>query len=327
MPASILTERYDEIDPSMPDPLRHRLSRMRLHHARAQPQPAAARARRSSASYASRDAAKAEAFRREFGGVGELRRLRGRDRRSAHRRGRRRRAAALSSRPDAAGARRRQARAGREAGVSAHGGLSRRSRPRATRPARVVLVGENDHYKPLAVTLRRLLARDAIGEMVFAHFTTIAQRLKSAGRLAQRRSDGRRRRVLRGRHPLAAPRRQPRPADRAGSIHGFRPAAARGGVAGDRRAKSMMVAFRYDNGAVGSLYYSREIPSLFKGLRLSKLFGRDGIITFESNGAVRRRRAARAFRGRSSRASATSAATRRCIAISPRRPRTAARPR
>jgi predicted dehydrogenase len=47
----------------------------------------------------------------------------------------------------------------------------------------------------------------------------------------------------------------------------------------------MMVAFEYDNGAVGSLYYSREIPSLFKGLRLSKLFGRDGIITFESNGA------------------------------------------
>ena len=31
-----------------------------------------------------------------------------------------------------------------------------------------------------------------------------------------------------------------------------------------------MVAFRYDNNAVGSLYYSREIPSLFKGLRLSK---------------------------------------------------------
>jgi predicted dehydrogenase len=47
----------------------------------------------------------------------------------------------------------------------------------------------------------------------------------------------------------------------------------------------MMVAFRYDNDAVGSLYYSREIPSLFRGLRLSKLFGREGVITFESNGA------------------------------------------
>ncbi len=65
----------------------------------------------------------------------------------------------------------------------------------------------------------------------------------------------------------------------------------------DTRAKSMMVAFRYDNGAVGSLYYSREIPSLFRGLRLSKLFGREGIITFESNGALRagpRQRASRA---------------------------------
>ena len=46
----------------------------------------------------------------------------------------------------------------------------------------------------------------------------------------------------------------------------------------------MLVAFRYDNHAVGALYYSREIPSLLRGLRLSKLFGREGIITFESNG-------------------------------------------
>lgn len=46
----------------------------------------------------------------------------------------------------------------------------------------------------------------------------------------------------------------------------------------------MMVAFRYDNDAVGSLYYSREIPSLLRGLRVSKLLGRDGIISFESNG-------------------------------------------
>ena len=66
-------------------------------------------------------------------------------------------------------------------------------------------------------------------------------------------------------------------------IHGHRPSVSREGP--DTRAKSMMVAFRYDNGAVGALYYSREVPSLFKGLRLSKLFGRDGIITFESNGA------------------------------------------
>jgi predicted dehydrogenase len=144
-----------------------------------------------------------------------------------------------------------------------------------------VMVGENDHYKPLAVTLRGLLASRAIGDLVFAHFTTIARRLKSA-------DDWRNDETMAGGdaffeegiHWLHV----------AGSlgpkivtIHGYRPAPASSGP--DRRVKSMMVAFRYDNAAVGSLYYSREIPSLLRGLRLSKLFGREGIITFESNGA------------------------------------------
>jgi predicted dehydrogenase len=68
------------------------------------------------------------------------------------------------------------------------------------------------------------------------------------------------------------------------SIHGYRPSPAVGRTAGDRRVKSMLAAFRYDNDAVGTLYYSREIPSLLQGLRVSKIFGRSGIITFESNG-------------------------------------------
>lgn len=148
------------------------------------------------------------------------------------------------------------------------------------RAGRVVLVGENDHYKPLAVSLRRLLAEGAIGEMVFAHFTTIAKRLKAA-------DDWRNDETMAGGdaffeegiHWLHL----------AGSLgpaittaHGYRPSLSREGP--DRRAKSMMVALRYDNQAVGALYYSREIPSFFKGLRLSKLFGREGVITFESNG-------------------------------------------
>ena len=150
------------------------------------------------------------------------------------------------------------------------------------RAKRVVLVGENDHYKPLAITLRKLLADDAIGEMVFGHFSTIVKRLKTAD--DWRNDEG----VAggdaffeEGIHWLHL----------AGSlgpqiteIAGYRPTPSREGP--DRRAKSMMVAFRYDNGAVGSLYYSREIPSLLKGLRLSKLIGRRGVITFESNGIV-----------------------------------------
>jgi predicted dehydrogenase len=148
------------------------------------------------------------------------------------------------------------------------------------RARKVVLVGENDHYKPLAVCLRRLLQRGAIGEMVFGHFTTLVKKFKSA-------EDWRNDETMAGGDAffeegihwlhLAASL-----GPRIVRIEGFRPAPAVGGA--DRRAKSMMVAFEYDNGAVGSLYYSREVPSLLQGLRLSKLYGRKGIITFESNG-------------------------------------------
>jgi predicted dehydrogenase len=148
------------------------------------------------------------------------------------------------------------------------------------RARRVVLVGENDHYKPLAVRLRRLLEENVIGDMVFAHFVTIAKRLKIAG-------DWRNDETLAGGDAFfeegihwlhLANSLGPKIA----RISGFRPAPSDEGP--DRRAKSMMVAFQYDNGAAGALYYSREIPSLLRGLRQSAIFGREGTIRFESNG-------------------------------------------
>ena len=148
------------------------------------------------------------------------------------------------------------------------------------RVERVVLVGENDHYKPLAVELRRLVAAGVLGEMVFAHFTTIARKLKAAD---DWRNDedmaGGDAFFEEGIHWLhLANSLGPRIVE----AHGYRPPVSTDGP--DRRAKSMMVSFTYDNGAVGSLFYSREIPSLFRGLRVSKLFGRKGVISFESNG-------------------------------------------
>src|SRR4029079_4628888 len=134
-------------------------------------------------------------------------------------------------------------------------------------------VGENDHYKPAAKALRKLIADRAIGDMVFAHFTTIARRFKDAG---DWRTDeafaGGDAFFEEGIHWLHF-------AGSLGpaitSVRGFRPDVSRKGP--DSRAKSMMVAFRYDNRAVGALYYSREVPSLLKGMRLSKIFGREGI--------------------------------------------------
>lgn len=151
------------------------------------------------------------------------------------------------------------------------------------RAGRVVLVGENDHYKPLAVRLRALLAAGVVGDMVFAHFTTIARRLKTADDWRNDESmAGGDAFFEEGIHWLhiagsLGPRIVP------ASVRGYRPPPSGDGP--DRRAKSMLVSFQYDNGAAGALYYSREIPSLFRGLRLSKIFGRQGIITFESNGA------------------------------------------
>jgi predicted dehydrogenase len=150
------------------------------------------------------------------------------------------------------------------------------------RAGRVVLVGENDHYKPLAVKLRQLLADGAIGDMVFGNFSSIARRFKTA-------DDWRNDETMAGGDAffeegihwlhLAASL-----GPRITRITGFRPAPSSEGP--DRRIKSMLVAFDYDNGAVGALYYSREIPSMLKGLRMSKLMGRKGVISFESNGVV-----------------------------------------
>jgi predicted dehydrogenase len=150
------------------------------------------------------------------------------------------------------------------------------------RARRVVLVGENDHYKPLAVLLRRLLADGAIGELVFGQFVTIARRLKAE-------DDWRNDETMAGGDAFfeegihwlhLAGSLGPRIT----AVTGYRPTPSREGP--DRRAKSMLVAFQYDNGAAGSLAYSREIPSLLRGLRASKLMGRQGVITFESNGSL-----------------------------------------
>jgi UDP-N-acetylglucosamine 3-dehydrogenase len=150
------------------------------------------------------------------------------------------------------------------------------------RAQRVVLVGENDHYKPLAIKLRRLLADGVIGEMVFGHFSSVVKRLKTADDWRNDESmaggDAFFEEGIHWLHLAASL------GPNITTITGFRPSPSSEGP--DQRVKSMMVAFNYDNGAVGSLYYSREIPSLLKGLRLSKLMGRKGVITFESNGAV-----------------------------------------
>lgn len=48
--------------------------------------------------------------------------------------------------------------------------------------------------------------------------------------------------------------------------------------------RTMLVGVRYAEGAGGLLAHSWEIPAPFRALRLSRIYGRRGSVTFESNG-------------------------------------------
>jgi predicted dehydrogenase len=152
------------------------------------------------------------------------------------------------------------------------------------RAGRRVMIAENYFYKPLAEAVRDTLASGTIGEMRI--LTVNALKEQTVG-------DWRGDVALSGGGALYE-----------GGIHwinffanlgpeitgvqGFRP----GGDDGTPD-RSMVAAFTYANGAVGTLYYSWETPVLMKGLHLSAVYGTEGVATFESNGiflSVRGRR-------------------------------------
>ena len=139
---------------------------------------------------------------------------------------------------------------------------------------RVVLVGENDHYKPLAARSASCWRKARSARWCSRSSRPSPKGSKTAG-------DWRNDEAMAGGdaffeegiHWLHL----------AGSlgptittIQGYRPSVSPNGP--DTRAKSMMVAFRYDNDAVGSLYYSREIPSLLHAPDCRNLFGLKGVI-------------------------------------------------
>lgn len=135
-------------------------------------------------------------------------------------------------------------------------------------------VAENHFYRPLLGCLRELLAEDAIGEPLFVLLNALKTQQVSGWRNDLGVAGGG---ALYegGIHWVSFAASLGLPELR---VHGLRP------CADGRPERSMMLALRYGDGPVGSLYYSWEVPSLFKGLRISRIWGREGSITFESNG-------------------------------------------
>ena len=195
---------------------------MWLHHARPQPAPEVPAAARSPA------ATRAGTRRRPTNTAGAFRGPGSYDgydrghRRSRRRRGGRRRAASVPPGSHAPGARGRQARPRREARVPADGGLSDGARGAGTGRAASC-------WSARTITTSRWRsasdgcwprARSARWSSRISRRSPEAQDRR---RLAQRRDDGGRGRVLRGGDSLAPPRREPGPRDRRRSAGYVRP--------------------------------------------------------------------------------------------------------
>ena len=149
-------------------------------------------------------------------------------------------------------------------------------REASTRSGKRVFVAENYVYKPLAGVLRRVLARGDVGDPLLV--------LVDAVKL-QRPVGWRADRALMGGGGLLE-----------GGIHwvsfmaslGLEPRDVRGFRAGpspeSTTEETVVAVFEYEGGAVGALSFSWQVPSPMRGVRISRIYGREGTVRFESNG-------------------------------------------
>jgi predicted dehydrogenase len=145
---------------------------------------------------------------------------------------------------------------------------------RAEEAGRRVLVAENYAYKPLTLLLERLLAAGEIGTLRLVRLSALKHQLTPDWRGAE---------AIAGGGALFE-----------GGVHwvnllgwlgddivevaGYGPPVT-GGL-----ERTLVVVVRYRSGAIGTLHHSWETPARLKGVSLSQITGSSGTILFESNG-------------------------------------------
>ena len=140
----------------------------------------------------------------------------------------------------------------------------------AQQAGRQVLVAENYYYKPIARTLRQIIANGEIGTVRFVFINALKW---------QRAAGWRANPELAGGGPLFE-----------GGIHWLNllanlgPELISAEVAECGSPLTTVLTARFANGATGVLAYSWELRSPLRGLRLSRVYGTHGSIAFESNG-------------------------------------------
>lgn len=135
---------------------------------------------------------------------------------------------------------------------------------------RLVLVAENYRYKPLTRALRSLVDSGVIGELRLVQLNVLKRQESNGWRAVDAALfEG----GVHWLHLLGSigPVR---------AVRGFRV----GEAAGPER--TTVVVAEYENGAVGTLAHSWETRSLLRGLALSRVYGAEGSIAFETNGLL-----------------------------------------
>ena len=147
-------------------------------------------------------------------------------------------------------------------------------RRRAASAGRRVFVAENYVYKPIASYLRRVIAEGELGDVRFVSVNATKRQPPSGWRSDPTLSGGG---ALfeAGVHWISFMSHIGLDVE---GVHGFRVGASEG------PDLSSLVVFRYAGGAVGTLAQSWELAAPLRGVRLSKVQGTRGAVTFESNG-------------------------------------------
>ena len=139
---------------------------------------------------------------------------------------------------------------------------------------RRVFVAENYAYKPIAEHLRRVIEAGDLGDVRFVTLNA-TKRQRPDGWRGDPALSGGGALFEAGVHWISFAANLGLEVE---DVHAYRV----GPDAGPDR--SSLVVFRYANGAVGTLAHSWELAAPFGGLRLSKVQGTLGAVTFESNG-------------------------------------------
>ena len=153
-----------------------------------------------------------------------------------------------------------------------------RVREAAAAAGRQVLVAENYAYKPVVRVLRRALADGLIGDPLLVHLDAV-KRQDPQGWRADPTQAGGGGLLEGGIHWVSFMTSLGLPVvDVAGHDAGGAPGR------GTATEETVLAVFEYQGGAVGTLSFSWEVPTRLYGIRLSRIYGREGTIRFESNG-------------------------------------------